>query len=82
MPEKDTLEGARGSVYEGVAIHSQRMPGFVAHHEISFGGYGQSLRIRHDSNGRESFIPGVLLATREIIKRNELIVGLDKLIAL
>jgi 4-hydroxy-tetrahydrodipicolinate reductase len=80
MPEKDTLPGARGSVYEGIAIHSQRMPGFVAHHEITFGGIGQSLRIRHDSVGRDSFIPGVLLATREVVNRNELVVGLDKLI--
>lgn len=82
MPEKDTLEGARGSVYEGVAIHSQRMPGFVAHHEITFGGFGQSLRIRHDSNGRDSFIPGVLMATREVVNRKELVIGLDKLIGL
>lgn len=82
MPEKDTLPGARGSVYEGIAIHSQRMPGFVAHHEITFGGFGQSLRIRHDSNGRDSFIPGVLMATREVVNRKELVVGLDKLIGL
>jgi 4-hydroxy-tetrahydrodipicolinate reductase len=82
MPEKDTLAGARGSVYEGIAIHSQRMPGFVAHHEITFGGLGQSLRIRHDSNGRDSFIPGVLMATREVVNCNELVVGLDKLIGL
>jgi 4-hydroxy-tetrahydrodipicolinate reductase len=82
MPEKDTLAGARGSVYEGIAIHSQRMPGFVAHHEITFGGFGQSLRIRHDSNGRDSFIPGVLMATREVIHRKELVVGLEKLIGL
>jgi 4-hydroxy-tetrahydrodipicolinate reductase len=82
MPEKDTLAGARGSVYEGIAIHSQRMPGFVAHHEITFGGFGQSLRIRHDSNGRDSFIPGVLMATREVVNRKELVVGLEKLIGL
>jgi 4-hydroxy-tetrahydrodipicolinate reductase len=82
MPEKDTLPGARGSVYEGIAIHSQRMPGFVAHHEITFGGLGQSLRIRHDSVGRDSFIPGVLMATREVVNHKELIVGLDKLIGL
>jgi 4-hydroxy-tetrahydrodipicolinate reductase len=82
MPEKNTLAGARGSVYEGIAIHSQRMPGFVAHHEITFGGFGQSLRIRHDSNGRDSFIPGVLMAAREVVNRNELVVGLDKLIGL
>jgi 4-hydroxy-tetrahydrodipicolinate reductase len=82
MPEKDTLSGARGAEYEGIAIHSQRMPGFVAHHEISFGGFGQTLRIRHDSNGRESFIPGVLLATRQVVSRTELIIGLDKLLGL
>jgi 4-hydroxy-tetrahydrodipicolinate reductase len=82
IPEKDTLPDARGAEYEGIAIHSQRMPGFVAHHEISFGGFGQTLRIRHDSNGRESFIPGVLLATREVVKRKELIIGLDKLLGL
>ncbi len=82
MPEKDTLPNARGAVYQGIALHSQRMQGLVAHQEVAFGGYGQTLRIRHDSNGRESFIPGVLLATREIMKRNELIVGLDKLIVL
>jgi 4-hydroxy-tetrahydrodipicolinate reductase len=74
--------GARGSEYGGVAIHSQRMPGFVAHHEITFGGIGQSLRIRHDSNGRESFIPGVLLAVREVVNRKELVYGLDKLVGL
>ncbi len=82
MPEKDTLAGARGSEYGGVAIHSQRMPGFVAHHEITFGGVGQSLRIRHDSNGRDSFIPGVLIAVREVINRKELVYGLDKLVGL
>jgi 4-hydroxy-tetrahydrodipicolinate reductase len=82
LPEKDTLPGARGAVYEGVAIHSQRMPGFVAHQEIALGGLGQTLRIRHDSTGRDSFIPGVLLATREVMSRHELVVGLDKLIGL
>jgi 4-hydroxy-tetrahydrodipicolinate reductase len=82
MPEKETLPGARGAEYEGIAIHSQRMPGFVAHQEVTLGGLGQTLRIRHDSTGRESFIPGVLLATREVVKRKELIVGLDKLIEL
>jgi 4-hydroxy-tetrahydrodipicolinate reductase len=82
MPEKDTLPGARGAVHGGVAIHSQRMPGFVAHHEITFGGYGQSLRIRHDSNGRDSFIPGVLMAVREVGNRKELVYGLDKLVGL
>lgn len=82
MPEKEPVEGARGGDYEGVAIHSQRMPGFVAHHEISFGGLGQTLRIRHDSVGRDSFMPGILLAVREVMKQDRLVIGLDKLLGL
>lgn len=82
MPEKDTLPGARGALYEGISLHSQRMPGFVAHQEIALGGTGQTLRIRHDSTGRDSFIPGVLLATRAVLERRELVVGLDRLLGL
>ena len=82
MPEREPVAGGRGAIHEGVAIHSQRMPGFVAHHEIAFGGLGQTLRIRHDSTGRDSFIPGVLLATHEVVNRRELAFGLDKLIGL
>lgn len=82
LPEKETLPDARGAIYEGVAIHSQRLPGFVAHQEVTFGGLGQTLKIRHDSTGRDSFIPGVLLAVREVVQRRELIVGLDKLLGL
>ncbi len=81
-PERETLENARGAVYEGIALHSQRLPGFVAHQEVAFGGLGQTLRLRHDSTGRESFIPGILLATREVVNRRGLILGLDKLIGL
>ena len=76
IPDKETLPGTRGGSYEGVAIHSVRLPGLVAHQEIVFGGLGQTLTIRHDSNGRDSFIPGVLLATREVMSCAELIVGL------
>jgi 4-hydroxy-tetrahydrodipicolinate reductase len=43
-----------------------RLPGLVAHQEVIFGGEGQTLSIRHDSINRESFMPGVLLAVREV----------------
>jgi 4-hydroxy-tetrahydrodipicolinate reductase len=82
VPSKQTLPGSRGATYEGISIHSMRLPGLVAHQEVVFGGLGQTLKIRHDSTGRDSFIPGVLMATREVMKRNELVVGLDKLIGL
>jgi 4-hydroxy-tetrahydrodipicolinate reductase len=81
-PDRETLPGARGASYEGVAIHSVRLPGMVAHQEVVFGGVGETLKIRHDSTGRESFVPGVLLATREVMKRRELVIGLDKLLGL
>jgi 4-hydroxy-tetrahydrodipicolinate reductase len=59
-----------------------RLQGLVAHQQVVFGGLGQTLTIRHDSTGRDSFIPGVLLATREVMKRDGLIVGLENLIGL
>ncbi len=79
---KETLAGTRGGALDGVAIHSVRLPGFVAHQEVIFGGQGQTLTLRHDSTGRESFMPGVLLAAREVMAREELVVGLEALIGL
>jgi 4-hydroxy-tetrahydrodipicolinate reductase len=55
---------AGGNVHE--PIHSVRLPGLVAHHEVIFGGPGQTLTIRHDSVDRQSFMPGVLLAVRRV----------------
>ena len=58
------------------------MPGRVAHHELTFGGLGQTLIIRHDSVNRESFMPGVMMAVRKVGNRPGLTVGLDKLMGL
>ena len=80
--EKQTLDGTRGGVYEGVTIHSGRMPGRMAHHELVFGALGQTLTLRHDSINRESFMPGVVMAIREVVKSPGLTVGLDKVIGL
>lgn len=70
---------ARGALVDGVSVHSVRLPGLVAHQEVLFGGQGQTLSIRHDSIDRTSFMPGVLLAIREVRKRSGLIVGLEAL---
>ncbi len=77
--EKELLDGARGAEYDGIRIHSVRLPGRVAHQEVIFGGLGQILTIRHDSINRESFMPGVVLAIREIVNRDGLVFGLDGL---
>jgi len=82
VSEKETLPGARGAEYGGIAIHSVRLPGLVAHQEVIFGGLGQTLTIRHDTTGRESFMPGVMMATREVMKLDHLVSGLDQLFGL
>jgi 4-hydroxy-tetrahydrodipicolinate reductase len=77
--ELDGMAGARGTLVDGVSVHSVRLPGLVAHQEVLFGGQGQTLTIRHDSIDRTSFMPGVVLALREVGTRKGLIVGLEKL---
>jgi 4-hydroxy-tetrahydrodipicolinate reductase len=76
------LDGARGGVEGGIHVHSVRLPGLVAHQEIIFGGPGQILTLRHDSISRESFMPGVVFAVKEVTKRSGLVYGLDRLMGL
>ncbi|HKH79007.1 MAG TPA: dihydrodipicolinate reductase C-terminal domain-containing protein [Solirubrobacteraceae bacterium] len=62
-------------------IHSVRLPGLVAHQEVILGDVGQTLTIRHDSTGRDSFMPGVLLAVRRVGELDESpVVGLERLL--
>jgi 4-hydroxy-tetrahydrodipicolinate reductase len=80
--EKEIIAGTRGGTSSGVTIHSARMPGRVAHHEMVFGALGQTLTIRHDSVNRESFMPGVMMAVRAVGNRPGLTVGLDKILGI
>jgi len=73
---------SRGGQVEGIAIHSVRLPGLLAHQEVLFGMSGQTLSIRHDTISRECYMPGIILAVKEVIKRKGLIYGLDKLLGL
>jgi 4-hydroxy-tetrahydrodipicolinate reductase len=80
--ERETLPGSRGAELGGIAIHSVRLPGLVAHQEVIFGGLGQTLTIRHDTTGRDSFMPGVTAAVRAVMGEEKLVVGLDALFGL
>ena len=71
-------EGARGTLVEGVPVHSVRSMGYVASQEVVFGSMGQTLTIRHDSWDRESYMPGVLLGIRSVGSRSGLVVGLEE----
>jgi len=74
---------SRGQQAEGVTIHSVRLPGLMAHQEVLLGGPGQTLSIRHDTTSRECYIPGVVLAVKEVVKRRgTLVFGLEALLGL
>lgn len=79
--EVEKLEGARGGEYAGIRLHSVRLPGYVAHQEVIFGGLGQTLTIRHDSISRESFMPGVVLACKRVLTVDGLVCGLENILS-
>src|ERR1700674_980401 len=80
--EKETLPGTRGGEEGNVAVHSIRLPGFVADQEVIFGLPGQTLTIVHRTTSREAYIPGVLLAIRKVTAEDRFYRGLDQLLGL
>jgi 4-hydroxy-tetrahydrodipicolinate reductase len=77
---KEVAPGARGGVASGVHVHAVRMRGMFAHQEVILGTTGQTLTIRHDTYGRDCYMPGVLLAIKRVASRPGLTVGLDALL--
>ena len=67
---------------DGVKVHAVRMTGMVAHEEVIFGTQDQSLIIRQDSYGRDSFVPGVLTGVRQVADNPGLTIGLDSYLGL
>ena len=80
--KKESLAGTRGGQVEGISVHSVRLPGFLAHQEVILGAPGQTLTIKHDSISRESFMPGVVMAVKYVVKNRGLIYGLEALLGL
>lgn len=75
--EEEIIEGARGGYYNGFRIHSVRLPGVFAQQEVIFGGYGQTLKIRHDSYDRAGYMPGVNVAIKKVMTYSGLIYGFE-----
>ena len=80
--EVNKIKNTRGNDEAGINIHSLRLPGVIAKHELIFGAHGENLSIIHNSSDRKSFMPGVLLAVDYVIKNNDLVIGLDKILGL
>ena len=77
--EKETIQGARGADFDGMRIHSVRLPGLIAHQQVMFGADGETLTLKHDSYNRTSFMSGVRFAVDEVLKANVLIYGLENI---
>lgn len=75
-------EQSRGQIVDGVHVHAIRLRGLNAHEEVLFGNPGEQLVVRSDCFDRISFMPGVLLACRNIAKHPGLTVGLDQFLDL
>ena len=72
-----TAQGMDGDV----PIHSVRLPGVVADQDVILGDVAQTLTIRHVTTDRTSFMPGVLLAIRQVAQLPESpVIGLERLL--
>ena len=78
----EVLSNTRGGEVDGIAIHSLRLPGFMSGQEVILSGAGETLSLRHNAISRECYLPGVILAIKEVTKRKGLTYGLDALLKL
>jgi 4-hydroxy-tetrahydrodipicolinate reductase len=81
-PVEKEASNSRGQQVEGVAIHSVRLPGIMARQEVILGSPGQTFSLKHDTVSRQCYMPGVMIATSEVVKRKGLTYGLDSLLGL
>jgi len=78
----ETVDNTRGGNIDGIAVHSVRLPGFLAGQDVIFSGAGETLSMRHNAINRECYLPGVLLAIKKVTKQQGLTLGLDALLDL
>ena len=78
----ERVPGCRGGVGSGIHIHAVRLQGFVANQEVILGGPGETLSIHHVTTSRESFMPGVVIAVRQVREQNGLVYGLEHVLNL
>lgn len=78
--EVESLANVRGGDYQGIKIHSVRLPGYIAHEQVLFGGAGEALTIRQDSFDRQSFMSGVKVALEKVDQLQELVIGLENIL--
>ena len=74
------LECARGAEYNGIRIHSIRLPGILAQQQVIFGSSGETLTLTHNTLDRNAFMPGLLLACQKVSSLDTLYNGLEHIL--
>ena len=82
ISEQEKIKNARGAIFNGINIHSIRSPGLVANQEVIFSAEQELLLIEHQTTGRKSFMPGVILALEYVNNNNGYVFGLEKVIGI
>jgi 4-hydroxy-tetrahydrodipicolinate reductase len=80
IESKEDFGSPLGAKIGNIRIHSIRLPGFIASQEVILGENGETLKIRHDTINRESFIPGILLGIKNIMNYEGLVDGLEQIL--
>jgi len=73
----DTARRLEAGGARPVRIHSLRLPGATARHEIVLGSEGEELRLEHGARGLEAYGPGILRALRYAASAGGIACGLD-----
>lgn len=74
---QETFPKARGAEVDSVPVHAIRLPGYIASQEVIFGSPGETLKISHNTINRDCYMPGILLACRQVMKLSSLRYGLS-----
>jgi len=82
LPEREPVPETRGGDINNISVHSIRMPGKLAHHQIILGIQGQTLSLSHDTLSRECYMPGVIQAINYVQLNKHVTIGLEPIIGL
>ncbi|MCL2735541.1 MAG: 4-hydroxy-tetrahydrodipicolinate reductase [Propionibacteriaceae bacterium] len=84
MPDATThaADGARGTVVDGVHVHSLRLPGLIAQQEVRLTSAGETLTIVNDARSRSCYMPGVLAGISWVVAHPGVTVGLEPVLGL
>lgn len=63
-----------------IPVHSVRLPGLMAHHQIIFGAGGQTVTICHDALDRTCYCSGVILAVQKVLSLDRAVFDLEDLL--